>query len=56
MFDYDVSDELRFKIKRLVKKDKKRAEILHKKIKQIIHSDKESINHYKNLKHDLREF
>ena len=56
MFDYDISDELKFKIKKLVKKDKKRADILQKKIKQIINSNEESINHYKNLKHDLRKF
>lgn len=56
MFDYDVSDELKFKIKKLIKKDKKRVEILYKKIKQIINCDEDSINHYKNLKHNLKYF
>ncbi|MCK5625194.1 addiction module toxin RelE [Candidatus Pacearchaeota archaeon] len=56
MFEYDLSDELKFKIKKLIKKDKKRAEILYKKINQIITCDEESINHYKNLRHDLKNF
>ncbi len=33
MFDFDLSDELKFIIKKLVKKDKKRIEILNKRIK-----------------------
>jgi YafQ family addiction module toxin component len=56
MFDYNLSEELKFKIKKLVKKDKKRTDILHKKIKQIISSDKYLINHYKNLRHGLNNF
>ena len=56
MFDFNLTDELKFKIKKLVKKDKKRIEILHKKIKQIINCDSETINHYKNLRKPLNEF
>lgn len=56
MFNFDVSDELKFIIKKLSKKDKKKVEIINKKIKQIINCDEESINHYKNLRHDLKEF
>lgn len=56
MFDFDLTDELKFIIKKLIKKDKKKAEIINKKIRQIINCDEESINHYKNLKHGLKEF
>lgn len=56
MFDFDLSDELKFKIKKLSRKDKKKVEIINKKIKEIINNDLESINHYKNLRYDLKEF
>ena len=56
MFDFNLSDELKFKIKKIVKKDKKKVEIINKKIKQIINCDKDSINHYKNLKKPLNDF
>lgn len=55
MFKFNLSDELKIKIKRLLKKDKKKVEIINKKIKQIINSDEDSINHYKNLKHDSKD-
>lgn len=55
MFDFDLSDELKFKIKKLVRKDKKRVEIINKKIKQIISCDKLSIGHYKNLRNEMKE-
>jgi YafQ family addiction module toxin component len=56
MFDYNISDKLKFKIGKLVRKDKKRMDILYKKIKQIISCDSDSINHYKNLRNELKEF
>ena len=56
MFNFNLTDELKAIIEKLAKKDKKRAEIINKKIKQIIGSDSISIGHYKNLKHDLKEF
>lgn len=56
MFDFNLSDDLKFKIRKLVKKDKKRVQIINKKIKQIISCDKDSINHYKNLRNELKEF
>ncbi len=56
MFSFSLSDELKIKIKALSKKDKKIVEVINKKIKQIINSDEETINHYKNLKYDLSEF
>ena len=56
MFNFNLTDELKAIIKKLAKKDKKRVEIINKKIKQIINSDSVSIEHYKNLKHDLKDF
>jgi len=56
MFDFGLSDELRLILKKLSKKDKKRAEIINKKIKEIISSNRDSIQHYKNLRHNLKEF
>ncbi len=55
MFDFDLTDELKVKISKLAKKDKKKAEIINKKIKEIVSSDKYSIQHYKNLRYDLKE-
>lgn len=56
MFDFDVSDELKLKIRKLLKKDRKKAEIINKKIKEIISNDSSSIDRYKNLRHDLKHF
>lgn len=56
MFDFNLTDELKLIIKKLVKKDKKKVEIINKKIKEIINSNHDSINHYKNLRHNLREY
>ena len=56
MFRYDFSDELKLKISKLVKKDKKKVEIINKKIKEIVNNDTETIKRYKNLKHDLSDF
>ena len=56
MFRYDFSDELKLKISKLVKKDKKKVEIINKKIKEIVNNDAETIKRYKNLKHDLSDF
>ncbi len=56
MFNFNISDELKLIIKKLIKKDKKRVEIINKKIKEIICSDQESIQHYKNLKDDLKDY
>ncbi len=56
MFNFDISDKLKTKISKLIKKDKKRADILQKKIIEIINNDAETIKRYKNLKHDLSDF
>lgn len=56
MFDFDLSDGLKLKIRRLVKKDKKKVDIINKKIKEIINNDNTSIDRYKNLRYDLKQF
>lgn len=56
MFSFDLTDELKFKIKKLLKKDKKKVKILNKKIKQIVSSSLQSINHYKNLRNEMKDF
>ena len=43
MFDFDLSDGLKMKIKKLLKKDKKKAEIIYKKIKEITNNSEEVI-------------
>jgi YafQ family addiction module toxin component len=55
-FSFDLSDELKATIPVLAKRDKATAEALHKKINQIIACDESTIDHYKNLRHDLKEY
>lgn len=55
MFDYDFSDELKAIIKKLNKKDRKKSLILAKKIQEIIHNDKNSIERYKHLRQGLKD-
>lgn len=56
MFDFDLSDKLRFKLEKLARKSPKITQIISKKIKQIINNDSSVIDHYKNLRHDLKEY
>ena len=56
MFEFDLSDGLKLKIRKLLKKDRKKAEIINKKIKEIVGSDAATIDHYKNLRRDLKEY
>ena len=56
MFIFDLSDELRIALSKLAKKDKLRASIIYKKIEQIINCDEKTIDHYKNLRHDMSDF
>ena len=56
VFEYDFREELKFKLKKLVKKDKRKSEIIYKKVKEIISNDSETIKRYKNLKHDLSDY
>ncbi|MBI5072190.1 addiction module toxin RelE [Candidatus Woesearchaeota archaeon] len=54
MFDFDLTDELKIILRKLSQKDRKKVEIINKKIKEIISSDEESIDHYKNLRNNLK--
>jgi len=56
MFSFDFSDELRLVMRKLSKKDKKRAEIINSKIREIINCDENTIEHYKNLRHGLSDY
>lgn len=56
VFNFAISDQLKAKIKIISKKDKTLALALNKKIIQVINSDEFSINYYKNLRHDLKEY
>lgn len=55
-FDFQLSDELKAKIKVLAKKDKTMTETINKKIKQITQSDEFTIEHYKNMRYELKEY
>ena len=52
---HDFSKELKAKLKRLFKKDRKRYKILMKKIESIAASDEFTIEHYKNLGYGLSD-
>ena len=54
-FAFDLSPELKAQIFVLVKMDKKRAEALQKKIKQIVALDAFEIEHFKNLRYNLSD-
>lgn len=56
MFEFDISDELKILIRKLLKKDKKRALILNKKIKEIVGNNTKTIDRYHNCKYDLKEY
>ena len=56
MFSFDLTDELKIKINKLLNKDKKKVEIINKKIREIINYDFETIKRYKNLRQNLSEF
>ncbi len=55
-FTFDLSEALSDTLVKLLKKDKVRAEIINKKIKEIISQDEISIQHYKNLRHDMSDY
>ena len=54
-FEYDLDPKLKDIVEKLKRKDRQRIEILYKKIKQIINSDEITIEHFKNLRHDLSD-
>ena len=53
MFTFDLSDELRLVMRKLSKKDRKRAEIINNKIREIIGCNENTVEHYKNMRHGL---
>lgn len=53
MYEFEIKPILERKIIKIFKKDKLMYEKILKKIEEIINS--ESINHYKNLRHDMKD-
>ena len=51
----DFSDELKAKLKKLFKKDKRRYIILMKKMKEVSSSTEETLERYKNLRYSLKD-
>jgi len=54
MREFSIEEKLYALLKRLFKKDKKRYEIIWKKINEIVNNS--DIRHYKNLKFPLEDF
>ena len=55
-FEFEISKKLREVIDKLERKNKNLTIAINKKIKQIIACDSISIQHFKNLRHDLSDF
>lgn len=55
-FDFDYSDKLKAILLAMKKRNPMLAEATYKKIKQIVSSDEEMIEHYKNLRAPLNDF
>jgi YafQ family addiction module toxin component len=55
-FKHDFSDELEETLEKLFKKDRKLYEAVFKKINEITSRDQNTIDFYKNLRHDLKEY
>ena len=54
MYSYEIKPNLQNIMKKLYKKDNQTRERIPKKIQEIINS--EDVEHYKNLRHDLKDF
>lgn len=54
MLKFEIEEKLHQILKKLFKKDKKRYEIIWKKINEVINNS--DIEHYKNLKFPMNEF
>ena len=52
-FNFEISPELRKVLDKLERKDRNLAIAVDKKIKQIISCDSISIQHFKNLRHNM---
>jgi len=55
-FKYDFSDELEETLAKLYKKDRKRYEAIMKKAEEISSRDSDTIEFYKNLRHEEKEY
>lgn len=55
-FSFDLSEELRELLPKLSKRNKVLVIQLNKKIDETIASDEYTIDHYKNLRHDLSDY
>ena len=54
--EYDFHPDLKKKLEKIFRKDRMRYEILMKKVEQIVSSDEFTIEHYKNLRYDLKDW
>ena len=54
MYSYELSDKLKKVLNKLSKKDNKLYKQLLKKLEEIVNAY--DIRHYKNLRHDLKDF
>lgn len=55
-FKYDTSDELEELLGKLFKKDRKRYEATMKKMEEVASRDSGTIEFYKNLRYDQKEY
>jgi mRNA-degrading endonuclease RelE of RelBE toxin-antitoxin system len=55
-FSFEYSNELKYTLKKIVRKNKPLYLATLKKIDEIINRDVESIDYYKNLRNDLNEY
>ena len=55
-FSYDLSDKLKEDLAKFSERNKELAGQVNKKIKEIISSDDETIEHYKNLRYGMADF
>ena len=55
-FEFDISFELEDKLEKVARKDSKRAEILSKKMREVVSSGGAAIERYKNLKYGKSEY
>ncbi len=55
-FKYNLSEELKKTLKKLYKKDKKRYEATLKKIDEVSSRNIQTIDFYKNLRHEFKDF
>jgi len=55
-FKYDFSDELEETLDKLFKKDRKRYEAIMKKAEEVASRDLTTVEFYKNLRYDKKEY